>query len=190
MQIVFFTLLCLFIGGMSPSYGQLAGYQDIHSDDVFDMPFIDKDGKEHSFKEFPGKIVLVNFWAPYCGPCLKEMPSINNLPDTFTSDELSVVTICTDVKFKDQAQSTFHLNDYKNLSLFFDHKNTLLSKVKARGIPLTLILNQERKIIGRLDGATEWDHYENLQLLSDLVAGKVFTKPPTFFEKLMAWFKK
>jgi thiol-disulfide isomerase/thioredoxin len=191
MHFVFFIVISLFLKcSLSPLQAQLTGYQTIAPEEVFDISFQDEHGQEHHLRDFKGKVILINFWATYCGPCLQEMPSINNLGETFKPDELVLLTICTDPKSKEQAKSIFHMGNYKHLPLFFDHQGALKNKLKARGIPLTLLLNEQHQIIGKLEGSTEWDHYENVQHINDLIAGKVVTAPPSFFDRIFKWFKR
>jgi thiol-disulfide isomerase/thioredoxin len=193
MQVVFFLLLSIFSALYNDACAQLSGYRVIERE-ALEMSVSDENGKEISIKdkqEFPGKIMLLNFWAPFCKPCITEMPSINNLSLSFSKDELSVVTVCLEpAKFKEQAKSAFHIGDYSNLKLYFDHESAIQKKINSRGIPVTLILDQNRNIIGRLDGATSWDHHENVKMLSDLVAEKESSKPVSLWEKITGIFVK
>lgn len=189
MHLFFLVLPLLFLNVCSPLHAQLAGYQPISPEKTLEFTFQDKDGLEHSFDEFKGKIVLVNFWAPFCGPCVKELPSINRLAETFKPDELAILPICTSLEYKEQALSAIHLGDLSHLNLYFDHTQALKSALNARGIPLTIILDKEGKIIGRLDGATEWDHFENIELINDLVAGRG-PQPRSWYDRIMGWVQK
>lgn len=166
---------------------QLVGYQAINPEPL-EFTFQDDDDKVHKLSDFKGKVVLVNLWAPNCGPCVQELPSIHNLMHIFKPNELVILPICTHTQFKEPARSLFHIGNLDGLTLYFDHEASLAKSVKSRGIPVTLIVDQGGNLVGRLDGATAWDHYENVQLLNDMIKGK--TKPLTFGQKIKAFFQK
>ena len=55
----------------------------IAADQVGDFSFKDVDGKTHRFSEYRGKWVIANYWATYCGPCVTELPELNNIAKQF-----------------------------------------------------------------------------------------------------------
>jgi len=56
----------------------------------------DVNGRKVSLSEYKGNLILLNFWATFCGPCKEEMPSLNNLYSAFKKDGLIVLAISTD----------------------------------------------------------------------------------------------
>lgn len=189
-RVFFFSLFLFSLFGVTDSHAQLAGYRALDPE-PFSLTFKDDEGKDLSTDTYDAAILVINFWAPNCAPCVKEMPSLRNLQRTFDPKELTVLTICISDLFKEQARSLFHLQDFDPLPLLYTDQKILQEKLSVRGIPVTIVVNQKRQLIGRLDGATEWDHFEVVQFLDDLVKGKSSqaSEPKAWYEKLMEMVK-
>lgn len=181
------VLLALTIFSHS-AIAQLNGYQTIQPVEQIDFVFTDAEGKTHKVSDYRGKIVILNFWATWCGPCVAEMPSLNNLAETFPSEEVAILTICKERKLLPDAQQLFKNRNLKSLPLFFDENSEGITKMGVKGLPTTFILNREGYLIGKLQGGTEWDHYEVLDLIQSYIEGKT---PAIAFgwERISNWFK-
>lgn len=103
------------------------------------------------------KILVVNFWATWCAPCLAEMPSLDRLQDAFAREELEVVTIAAGRNDLAAMERFFDKAEIKNLPLYKDPKMAFAASYGVRGLPVTLILNAKTQEIARLQGDAEWD---------------------------------
>ena len=73
--------------------------------------FFAEDGTELTLNEFKGRVTLVNFWATWCAPCRKEMPSLEFLSDQLSGDNFQVLTIATMRSSKEAIEDFFHSNN-------------------------------------------------------------------------------
>lgn len=172
----------------STASAQLNSYQTLQPDQPINFTFVDENGKDHKISEYRGKIVIINFWATWCPPCVTEMPSLKNLADTFPKDDVAVVTLCKEMKLLDDAKKLFENQKINNLPLYFDEKGEGAALFKVKGLPSTYILDRQGHLIGKLQGGTEWDHYEVLDLIQNYMDGKT-PKLPSRIDRITNWFK-
>lgn len=120
------------------------------------------DGEEITLADMRGKILLVNFWATWCAPCVVEMPYLNALQGAYGSDDFEVVTISMDRRIE-EPQAFFEEYGLNHLSFYFDPGMSIAFGVMGsanRGLPLTILYDCNGLEIGRLAGEAEWDSPE------------------------------
>lgn len=126
------------------------------------------EGKQVSLDDFKGRVVLINFWAKWCSPCVQEMPSIDRLNTAVKEDGIVVLTI--NIGESKSAISEFiNDNNYKFETLL-DKSKTVSSKFGVRSIPSTFIINKKGEITGTKIGAHEWDSEGVIEILKELDA--------------------
>lgn len=138
--------------------------------DVSNVAFVTEDGTEMTLEAFKGKTVLVNFWATWCAPCRKEMPSLAALQDEFGGDDFEVVTIATGRNPPPAMKKFFQEAGVTNLPLHRDPKQALARQMAVLGLPVTVVLNKEGQEIGRLMGDADWYSEEARALVAALLA--------------------
>ena len=119
-------------------------------------------GEELTLADKRGKIVLVNFWATWCAPCVVEMPYLNALEGRYGSDEFEVVTISMDRRIEEPL-AFFEERELDNLNFYFDPGMSIAFNVMGsanRGLPLTILYDRNGQEIGRVAGEAEWDSPE------------------------------
>ena len=102
----------------------------------------------------PASYFIINFWASWCAPCIKEMKSLNSLQKKRPS--MRVITISQD-KSLDLAKKFFQKNKHEALEKYFDKDKKILSKFSLRGLPTTFIVNKDYKVFAKVEGIIEWD---------------------------------
>ncbi|MCP1336317.1 TlpA family protein disulfide reductase [Futiania mangrovi] len=127
--------------------------------------FTDAGGGTLSFADFRGKVVLVNFWATWCGPCREEMPALDRLQGALGGRDFQVVAISTDRQGASVAQPFLDEIGAKNLALYLDQRGSLARALGLRGLPATLLLDGEGREVGRMFGPAEWDSHDALRLI-------------------------
>ena len=121
------------------------------------VAFVDADGKTRSLDEFKGKVVLLNLWATWCGPCVEEMPSLDRLQARLGGEGFTVVALAMDKQGKQLVEPFLAKLGVKNLTMYLDTSGNATRALKARGLPTTFLIDREGREIGRLEGAAAWD---------------------------------
>lgn len=121
-----------------------------------EFTYVDEQGKEHSLKELRGKVVLLNLWATWCGPCRHEMPWLDTLKDKFKDQPFEMLTISIDRGGLKKPRRFFNKINVKHLTLYGDPSGRLAPKLRAFGMPTTLLIDREGRELGRIAGPAEW----------------------------------
>lgn len=129
-----------------------------------------KGGKTASLAQFKGRVVVLNLWATWCAPCVKEMPELDRLQGMFKPDDLAVVTVSMDMAGWRAINPFWEKRGLKNITPYLDKKNELALGFKARGLPLTVIYNRQGKEVARIAAPAAWDAKPAIDLIAVLVA--------------------
>ncbi|TAN45078.1 MAG: TlpA family protein disulfide reductase [Nitrospirae bacterium] len=136
-----------------------------------DFTLPDINGNKVSLSAFKGKVVILNFWATWCSSCRAEMPSLNNLYNSFRDRGLVVISVSTDksekaVKaFATKANLSFSVLVDKNREVSFDEYGVF-------GLPVTFLIDKNGLIIEKFMGETEWDSGTMREKISRIIGGK------------------
>jgi len=139
--------------------------QDTNPAPGFDFQLPDLNGRTYSVKHFRGQILVVNFWATWCPPCVEEVPKLNQLYQRYKDNGVQVVGIALDKDSLNLVAPFVKRNKIDYLVLVGNQQ--VLSQVKNfKGVPTTLLLDREGKIRKKFDGSFEPEKLEeSLQLL-------------------------
>ncbi|MFS4494691.1 TlpA family protein disulfide reductase [Maribacter sp. 2308TA10-17] len=124
----------------------------------YDWKLIDKDGNLFDFNNTRGKVVLVNFWATWCPPCVAEMPSLHSLYIDY-ADKIEFVLVTNE----DQEKiANFLLKNKYDFPVYFEQKSRPIS-LSSTSIPTTYLIDANGKIIIKKVGAADWnsDQFRN-----------------------------
>ena len=135
-------------------------------------PFTFSDGNEAetSLKNWRGKVVLINFWATWCLPCLKEMPALDELKAKIDTPAFDVVAISLDRGGIEKPRKFLKKIGAKQLALFHNGSGTLNSKLRILGMPTSLLIDGNGQEIGRLVGPAEWNSEDAVRLMRAALA--------------------
>lgn len=128
-------------------------------------PFTDAAGRNLSLADFRGRLVLVNFWATWCGPCVREMPSLERLHKQLGGADFTVIALSEDRKGWEVIAPFRTRIGLGDLPLFHDLKSETMFSLKGRGLPTTILFDREGYELGRLVGPAEWDTPEAVALI-------------------------
>ena len=123
-----------------------------------------------SLADFRGKTVLVNFWATWCPPCLKELPSLDTLQGELGSDKFEVVAVAADPKGPEVAGEFLDRLNIKNLKLYTDQRLRLASSVGGASVlPVSVLYDSRGNEIGRLTGEADWASADARRLVTNVI---------------------
>jgi thiol-disulfide isomerase/thioredoxin len=122
--------------------------------------------KELKFKDFnfndvdlankKGNIMILNFWATWCVPCKKEMPSLEELSKQYP--EIIIYPINLEKPNKDKTRNFFESLNIKNLKIYFDPEFNLVKSFNMRGVPTSILINKEGKEFARIIGEIDFSN--------------------------------
>ena len=102
-------------------------------------------------------ILVINFWATWCAPCKKEMPSLNNLAENMKYDDVRIITVASGRNSKEAIESFFSDNDLVNLNKFRDPRGKIAMSYGVTALPTTVVIEPSGKEIGRIIGDIDWN---------------------------------
>ena len=114
-------------------------------------------------------ILLINFWATWCSPCTKEMPSLNELQSKFEKNQLKIITIATGRNNPNKIVNFFEEYNLTNLENYRDPKGKLALDLGVIGLPFSIIISRDKKDIARLIGPIDWSKKEVEDLFLELI---------------------
>ena len=111
---------------------------------------------------------VINFWATWCAPCKKELPDLNLLKLKIKKHNIDVLTISIDKKSINEQLEFLSKNGASNLSHFFDKEMKIFKALKLRGVPTTIIVDQNSYVISKHEGILEWGEDEIINKIKSL----------------------
>jgi thiol-disulfide isomerase/thioredoxin len=142
-----------------------------------DLMFLDAEGERLTLEAFRGKVLVLNLWATWCAPCIKEMPSLDRLRAARASDRFEVVAISFDRSMTD-ARGFYEQAGIESLALYQDSSTAFAARLGVSGIPITVVYDPEGRELARLSNGAEWDSPEALALFDALLAEHFPDAPP------------
>jgi len=128
--------------------------------------FLNAKGLQESLADHQGKVVLVNLWATWCAPCVREMPSLDALQARLGGTDFEVMAISMDSEGLGVAKDFLSHHGIKNLKAYNESSFGLAQDFNAEGIPTSILLNKQGLEIGRVVGPAEWDSPEAVRFIS------------------------
>jgi len=130
-----------------------------------EFPLQKRDGTNIFFSDWRGKITLVNFWATWCSPCVRELPSLMRLSQKLDTENFAVVALSQDSSGWRKIIPFIQEHNLNSLPVYLTSINASLPLLKVRALPTTILFDREGREIGRLIGHAEWDSAEAVALL-------------------------
>ncbi len=128
----------------------------------------DMTGKKVEIKQFKGKVVFLNFWATWCGPCKEEMPGLEVLHQKLQGEKFVLLTVSVDYEGLKLVQGFISKHRY-TFRVLLDPNGETLDLFEIKGIPTTFVIDKSGKVIGRAIGPRDWKSPEVFSLINLLV---------------------
>ncbi len=124
------------------------------------------DGKSYSLSQFKGKVVLLNFWATWCKPCIVEMPSMQKAYLQLKKSNIEILAVSIDTNEKEIKEFLDNqLQTHLKFPIFFDKGKAVSSQFGTFQVPETFIIDKSGRITDKVIGIREWDESITLNYL-------------------------
>ena len=145
-----------------------------------DFAVTDEQGETVTMATYAGKVVLLNVWATWCGPCREEMPSMQRLYDRFSREDFEIAAISVDAlpdRTDDQGNPGGDpLAFARELGLTFpvllDPSGKIQRIYGASKVPESFLIGRDGVIYKNVAGSTDWNSPTNVELVQRLVEGR------------------
>jgi len=130
--------------------------------------FHDPDGGDISLADFKGVPTLVNLWATWCAPCVKELPTLDKLAASHAVDgQLGIIAVSQDSVEQAQVHAFLAKLGVKHVGAYHDDKMALSGAMGVQVMPTTILVGSDGKEIWRYIGDLDWTSVEAEKLLSE-----------------------
>lgn len=114
-------------------------------------------GKDIDLSAYKGRVVLLNFWATWCAPCIREMPSLDLLQGRLGGKSFAVVAVSIDRTGYARIAPFLKRIQVTKLHVYLDKSSTLYRKFGVQALPTTFVIDHKGQVRGYLEGPAEWD---------------------------------
>jgi thiol-disulfide isomerase/thioredoxin len=128
------------------------------------------DGQKHTLASFKGHYVLLNLWATWCAPCVKELPALAELQGAMADGRLRVVAVDVARGTPADAAAFLKSHDASRLTPYIDPDLALMRAFGAYGLPLTILIDDKGREIARSVGPADWSAPESIEYFKALTA--------------------
>ncbi|WP_246263126.1 TlpA family protein disulfide reductase [Parasphingopyxis algicola] len=120
-----------------------------------DLAFANAEGQAIRLGDFEGQPLLVNLWATWCAPCIREMPTLDALADR-EDGTLKVLTISQDIQGAEVVGPFFAENSFDHLEQWLDEENAMMMELALDTLPVTILYDEEGRELFRVIGGMDW----------------------------------
>jgi cytochrome c biogenesis protein CcmG/thiol:disulfide interchange protein DsbE len=143
-----------------------------------DVEGVALDGSQKTLHSIQGKVLLVNFWATWCAPCMEELPALEELHKKLTDKNFQVVGIAIDDALPSVREAVARFG--VTFPIIVDESGKSKRKFQIKGLPESFVLDQQHKIVlvrdpadgnmtSKIVGPRMWSQNQALQVFSTLV---------------------
>ncbi len=145
----------------------LTPVKNVISASDFELP--DMDEEKVKLSKYRGKVVLLNFWATWCPPCIREMPSMERLHQQVDAEDFKVLAV-NQMEDADQVFAfTGQLDVDPTFEILFDSTSEVSQAYAVRGLPTTYLIDKKGNIRYRAVGGREFNHPGVIEIINQLI---------------------
>lgn len=144
--------------------------------DSYDWELQDRKGRKFNLDQFKGKIILINFWASWCPPCVAEMPSLQALYNDY-SNQVEFIFVARD---SEEKIDSFMAKEGFSFPIYYEYSEPPIA-LQSNSLPTTYIIDRSGSIILEHIGAARWNSETTRALINQLISSD--TAVSTFEEE-------
>ena len=161
-------LVCLLLAACSGSSSRcLPGFVALNRP-APEFTVQDRGGQVHRLSDFRGKVVLINFWATWCPPCIEEMPSIESLRKEIDESQLKIMALSVDDSW--EPIDTFLEKYPYGFGIYADFQEKIAKLYGTHMVPETYIVDKQGVILCKVTGDRDWMEPATIAFLKSLIA--------------------
>jgi thiol-disulfide isomerase/thioredoxin len=160
----FIVIICLSLAQVAGSR-ELSPYTAQPGTAAIDLP--DVKGQQHSLEDYRGQVVLVNFWASWCPPCIQEMPVLERLKQALNDQPFEVLAVNVGEQ-KYRVWKFVKLISF-GLPVLLDTRKDIFKAWGASVLPTSFLLDKQGRIRYRVQGDIEWNSENVISLIEQLI---------------------
>ncbi len=134
--------------------------------------FYDAEGHVLSVAGLDAGIVVLNFWATWCGPCIEELPTLGALREAIRGDGVEVVALSVDRGGVPETERFFARYGRPNLVFGYDPRSRNLEQMEVTALPFTAVISPDGNVIALSESALDWNDPEIVAWLRTLIAAE------------------
>ncbi len=132
-------------------------------------PILAEDGSIMVLDRYRGKVILLNLWATWCLPCIRELPALDRLQSALGGRDFTVMALSIDEADMAVPVSFVRGLGLENLDVYLDFTGTITESFLLYGLPITYLIDRRGLVIGYLIGAVDWDSPEAMKFLNHYI---------------------
>jgi len=166
-------------GKSEPSDGTVASFIEVNpARYLTPVNFYNQQKQSVNFNHYKGKVLLVNLWATWCGPCLRELPALQRLSNKFAGTDFELLAISIDEDKSAEEIFTFYQKlKIDKLGFYFDKDQQLKEIFPIDVVPASFIINRQGEVISYMRSYADWDAPEATQMILDQLGTIPYRRP-------------
>ncbi|UYL08929.1 TlpA family protein disulfide reductase [Bdellovibrio sp. SKB1291214] len=158
---------------VSESPSNLTSIEKMETEGVPNFTAKSLDGQSFDLNQMKGKVVILNFWASWCGPCVEEVPSLIKLIKEYKGD-IQLIAVSGDSNEQDihVFLKSFPELKAENIKIVYDQDRSLMKMFDVSRLPESLVLNKEQKLVKKLVGSIDWHTKDSVEYMDTLLGKK------------------
>ena len=165
-RVIFLSFLFFSNLSYSDNNNQQLLIKDPKKVETFSMK--DINGSKKTVSSSENKILLLNFWATWCAPCIKEIPELVELKKRFKNN-VEVYFLAVDSNVKKTVPKFLKKNNLESLLVFNDEKLKVSSRFGVKVMPTTIIINKDFEEVAQVKGYVDWLSSEYVDLIKNFL---------------------
>ncbi len=135
-----------------------------------DFQLEDTKGNKVTLSDLRGKVVMVNFWATWCPPCLEEMPSMERLNEVIAGDDFVMLAVNTEKNGRSVVPAFLEKTPY-TFPILYDDKGVVQKRYGVFKFPESFIIQKDGTVAEKIIGPLDWSSLKTITYFKDLIKG-------------------